>query len=186
MKILLIQPPWFGFQNIISLRPYLGLAYIAAILEKDGHQVCIFNGETFFKDIKNEGEHFSINEAAYLKNFTREHHVYKDIMTAAKEFSPDIVGISFMTANSSSAYILTELFKTTNPGLPLIAGGVHPTLLPEEPLKKGFDFVVKGEGEITIAELVKALDGNKNFETILSLSYIKNGEIKHNDTTAVY
>jgi hypothetical protein len=121
MKILLIQPPWFGFQNIISLRPYLGLAYIAAILEKDGHQVCIFNGETFFKGIKNEGEHFAINEAAYLKNFTHEHHVYKDIMTAAKEFCPDIVGISFVTANSSSAYILSKLFKTYNPGLPLIA-----------------------------------------------------------------
>ena len=48
MKILLIQAPWYGFQNIISGRLYLGLAYLAAVLDKEGHQVQIFNGETFF------------------------------------------------------------------------------------------------------------------------------------------
>ena len=86
MKILLIQAPWYGFQNIISDRLYLGLAYLAAVLDKDGHQVQIFNGETFFKNIINQREKVVINEEDYLKNFNSNHEVYKEIMKAVKKF----------------------------------------------------------------------------------------------------
>ena len=41
-----------------------------------------------------------------------------------------------MTANSASGYYLAEMLKSYDPKLPVIAGGTHPTLLPEEPLKK--------------------------------------------------
>ena len=162
MKILLIQAPWYGFQNIISGRLYLGLAYLAAVLDKDGHQVQIFNGETFFKNIINQREKVVINEEDYLKNFNSNHEVYKEIMKAAKDFGPDIVGISFMTANSASGYYLAEMLKNYNPQLPVIAGGTHPTLLPEEPLKKApFDFVIRGEGEETIVDLINSIKNKK-------------------------
>ena len=71
-----------------------------------------------------------------MKNFNSDHQVYKEIMKAVQDYKPDIVGISFMTANSASGYYLAKMLKSYNPELPVIAGGTHPTLLPEEPLKK--------------------------------------------------
>ena len=181
MKILLIQAPWYGFQNIISGRLYLGLAYLAAVLDKEGHQVQIFNGETFFKNIINQREKVVINEEDYLKNFNSDHQVYKEIMKAVQDYKPDIVGISFMTANSASGYYLAEMLKSYNPKLPVIAGGTHPTLLPEEPLKKApFDFVIRGEGEETIVDLVNTIKNKEDISNVLGISYLKDGKIIHN------
>lgn len=181
MRVLLIQPPWYGFQNIVSTRLYLGLAYLAAVLEKNGDKVTIFNGETFFDFTKKQSENIVIDEEAYLKNFSPAHPVYQKILSAAIDFKPDIVAISFMTANSTSAYILAKMFKERFPGLPLLAGGLHPTLLPDEPFNRGvFDYVIRGEGEETIIELVEAIKSKKDVSSILGLSYRKNGQIVHN------
>lgn len=181
MRILLIQPPWYGFQNIVSTRLYLGLAYLAAVLDKNGHEVLIFNGELFFDKFSSTNEKLAIEEDAYQKNFSASHPVYKKIMSATEKFRPDLVAISFMTANSSSAYILAELLKKYKPGLPLVAGGIHPSLLPEEPLIKGqFDFVVRGEGELTIIELIDAIKNNNSVENVLGVSWKKNEKIIHN------
>jgi len=181
MKILLIQAPWYGFQNIISGRLYLGLAYLAAVLDKEGHEVKIFNGETFFKNINNKGEKIVIDEEEYLKNYSPDHEVYREIMNAVKDFEPDIVGISFMTANSASGYYLAEMLKNYKADLPLIAGGTHPTLIPEEPLKKApFDYVIRGEGEETIADLVSAIKNKKDISKVPGISYAKEGKIIHN------
>lgn len=181
MKILLIQAPWYGFQNIISGRLYLGLAYLAAVLDKEEHQVQIFNGETFFKNIINQREKVVINEEDYLKNFNSDHKVYKEIMSAVRDFGPDIVGISFMTANSTSGYYLAEMLKNYKKDLPLIAGGTHSTLIPEEPLKKApFDFVIRGEGEETIADLINTIQNKKDISKVLGISYLKDGKIINN------
>jgi len=181
MKILLIQPPWYGFQNIISNRLHLGLAYIAAVLEKNGDQVLLLNGETFFKDLKQQPEKMVIDEQEYLKNFTENHYVYAAIIEAASEFMPEAIGLSFMTANSPSAYILAKKLKRSFPKAALIAGGVHPTLLPEEPLRQGgFDLVVRGEGEATIVELVQAFKNSLPLDNILGLTYRHNAKIKTN------
>ena len=181
MKILLIQAPWYGFQNIISGRLYLGLAYLAGVLDKDGHEVKIFNGETFFKNINNKGEKVVIDEETYLKNYSPNHEVYKEIMSAVKDFGPEIVGISFMTANSNSGYYLAKMIKNYNSAIPLIAGGTHPTLLPEEPLRKApFDFVVRGEGEETITDLINAVKDKKDIGSVLGISYLKDDKIVHN------
>ena len=181
MKILLIQAPWYGFQNIISGRLYLGLAYLAGVLDKEGHEVKIFNGETFFKNINNKGEKVVIDEETYLKNYSPNHEVYKEIMSAVKDFGPEIVGISFMTANSNSGYYLAKMIKNYNSAIPLIAGGTHPTLLPEEPLRKApFDFVVRGEGEETITDLINAVKDKKDIGSVLGISYLKDDKIVHN------
>lgn len=181
MKILLIQPPWYGFQNLVSNRLYLGLAYLGAVLEKNGYEILILNGEIFFNTFKESKEEITINEAEYLKNLSSEHYVYKKIIDKIKDWNPDIVGISFMTAGSSSAYTLSRLIKGYKPDISLIAGGWHPTILPEEAIKKGlFDYVVRGEGEETIIELVKAIEHKQEIKNILGISYKKNDEIKHN------
>lgn len=72
-------------------------------------------------------------------------------------------------------------FVKINSNIPVIWGGKHPTILPEQCLKnKNIDLVVRGEGEITFYELVKALDKNKPLKNIKGISYKKNRKITHN------
>jgi len=183
MRILLVQPPFYGFQNINSPRLYLGLAYIGAVLEKQGHEVLIINGELCFSELKASGEEgFTVNEEIYKEGLAFNHSVFDEIMRITKEFKPDVAGISFMTATTKSADFVAEKLKIYNPNLPIIAGGVHPTLVPEDPLeKKCFDYVVRGEGEDTILELIKAIENKQEVSGILGISYRKGGKIIHNE-----
>ncbi|MBN1765724.1 MAG: B12-binding domain-containing radical SAM protein [Sedimentisphaerales bacterium] len=182
MKILLIQPPWYGFQNIVSRRLYLGLAYLAAILKENGCQVSILNGESFFDNIEPVEESVLINRDDYLHNISASHEVYQKIMKVLTEFDPELVGISFMTANAPVAYRLADRIKQYRDDLPLIAGGVHPTLLPDEPLHKGyFDYVVRGEGEQVLLELVNAIKQEADTTNIAGISCKRNGRIIHNE-----
>ena len=72
-------------------------------------------------------------------------------------------------------------FVKDNSNIPMIWGGQHPTILPEQCLEdKNIDIVVRGEGEITFYELVKALDKNKPLKSIKGISYKKDGKILHN------
>ncbi len=181
MKILLLQPPWYGFQNITSNRLYLGLAYLGAVLEKDGHEILILNGETFFNRFDEKKEEITIDEAEYLKNLSSDHYVYKKIIEKIKDWNPDAVGLSFMTAAAFSAYTLSRLIKEYRPAMPLIAGGWHPTILPKEAIQKGlFNYVVRGEGEETIVELLRVIEQKQETKDILGISYKVNGEVKHN------
>ena len=51
------------------------------------------------------------------------------------------------------------LVRATHPDVPIVWGGIHPTLLPEQTLEHPLvDIIVAGEGEATFAELVKALE----------------------------
>jgi anaerobic magnesium-protoporphyrin IX monomethyl ester cyclase len=182
MKILLIQPPFYGFQNIASDRLYLGLAYLGAVLEKDGHEVLILNGEFYFDKMASESEKITINEEKYKKTFSPDHYVYKKILKDIVDFNPGAIAISFMTAGSTSAYYLAKQIKTALPDIKLIAGGIHPTLVPEEPLKNGFDYVIRGEGEATTSELIKELE-NINFEIrkIRGVVYKDNDQFIYNE-----
>lgn len=66
-------------------------------------------------------------------------------------------------------------------GIPIVFGGIHPTCVPEEVIKNDFvDFVIRGEGEYALLDLVNSLDsGGFNYE-IKSVWFKKNGEIIRN------
>ena len=53
----------------------------------------------------------------------------------------------------------TEIAKELNPEIKIIAGGTHPTLDPIGTMKTGvYDYVVRGEGEYTVLELMNGID----------------------------
>lgn len=85
-----------------------------------------------------------------------------DLWTICQTFKPDIVGFSFFTARFKYAKdifdYLTQCYDTEKKPL-MIAGGVHPTLLPRETLSEiPFDALVIGEGEIPLLQLLKGID----------------------------
>ena len=70
-----------------------------------------------------------------MKNFNSNHEVYKEIMKAVQDFGPDIVGISFMTANSASGYYLAEMLKIIIPNCLLLPEELTRLYCPKNRLK---------------------------------------------------
>ncbi len=75
--------------------------------------------------------------------------------------------VSFFTSQLKNTATLVERVRRQHGrGIVLLAGGPHPTGKPEEALSLGFDAVVRGEGEKTLQDLLKALDGGNNPGTV--------------------
>ena len=71
---------------------------------------------------------------------------------------PRIVAFSVLTATCGPAYILARKIRKIDPDTAIIMGGVHITVVPEEPLKNGTaDVAVIGEGELTFTELASKI-----------------------------
>ena len=94
--------------------------------------------------------------------------------------SSDLVALTVNTACFRESYRLADRVRR-EVRCPIVYGGPHVTSLPEEALRHG-DFVVRGEGEETIVELVRALDaGLTEFGDIRGLSWRdRSGQVRHN------
>lgn len=155
-RILLIYPP-SHLQNHSSCP--VGLQYLAAALEQAGHEVRIVDAD-----------------AARLRRTS------EDIAKLACEYRPHVIGMTIVTQLAREAYRLASLLKVT--GARLLAGGPHPSLVPEEPLQFGFDAVCVGEGEPVIAGAVDALLGRIPLAKIPGLSYRDTGGHIHSNPPA--
>ncbi len=96
--------------------------------------------------------------------------------------SPVFVGISCMSG-SQIQYGLEFARKVRNerPEIPLVWGGVHPTLLPEQTAANEYvDVVVRGEGEMVVAELADKLAFGEPLDNVAGLTYKSGGVVKSN------
>lgn len=155
MKILLINPSKFKISGPVISYNYspLGLAYIGAVLEKVSHDVKII-------DIDAD----RISENKFLKIIKNEY---------------EIIGVTATTPTYKEAERLCKLIKENSKAITVL-GGIHTTILPENCASSEYiDFVVRGEGEKTILELVSAIGNNTNYERICGISFKKNGKIFH-------
>jgi len=161
-KILLIDPPWIIssdsnlWKKISSCYPSLGLSYIAAVLENEGHEVKYIDCTAQKLDLKGLIE--------VIKRYKRE------------GYYPDYVGITATTALIHNAYIVADRFKKEFKDTKIVLGGTHPTILPKEAIKHA-DYVVIGEGEFTFRELA----GGEDLKSIKGLVYRNKGKVIMND-----
>lgn len=88
---------------------------------------------------------------------------------------PDLVGLSLMTFNFNRARAISGSIRDALPGVPIVWGGVHPTIAPEECLEHA-DAVVRGEGEGAITDIVDALAGGGSLEGIPNVGVMIDGE----------
>ncbi|MBI5144899.1 MAG: B12-binding domain-containing radical SAM protein [Candidatus Omnitrophica bacterium] len=106
---------------------------------------------------------------------------WKNTLISELNTRPLCVGITSLTGDQI-AYALeaTRLVKIHS-DIPVIWGGVHATILPEQTLMNPqINFVLEGEGELSFYEFVKALAKGKPFKDIPGLWYKENGSIKNN------
>ena len=84
------------------------------------------------------------------------------------------VGISAMTAGVASGLQIADQIKKSAPDIPIVWGGIHPTLFPESTLADpSVDVVVWGEGEETCLDLANALRTKKSLELVKGIGYKK-------------
>jgi anaerobic magnesium-protoporphyrin IX monomethyl ester cyclase len=83
------------------------------------------------------------------------------------------LGISVLTGPMILGAIeIAKTAKRLTPNLPVIFGGWHPTLLPDETLAESYvDIVVRGQGEITLREVAEALEEKRSLRDIAGISW---------------
>ena len=103
------------------------------------------------------------------------------------EVEPDIVGLSVMTFQRKTAKAIIELVRKRRPGARIVVGGYDPSLASEayEVPDGGVDFIVRGEGEITFRELLRAIETQRGYHDIAGLSYRCADGFRHNSARPV-
>ncbi len=95
-------------------------------------------------------------------------------------FNPDIVGVSILTLVVEEAMQILNKVKNINRNIITVAGGPHPTLYPDEIIKKDYvDFILRGEADLSFCELVDNLN-NGDTPSAQGLVYLKDGEVVDN------
>ena len=124
----------------------LSLLYVGGALKKAGYKVHVFNL------FENETE---------------------DAVDKIMAVNPLFVGFSVLTGRQTSTSAkLSSVIRAKNPSIPIVWGGVHPSLLPEECLKEKFiDVVCIREGEEIAPEIAEYLSGSKRPEDIKGMGY---------------
>jgi len=108
-------------------------------------------------------------------------HVRRTIEDLLARHQPDVVGLSVMTFQRRTAQKVARLVRTLRPSARIVVGGYDPSLAPEAygGPEWDADFIVRGEGEITFRELLRALDRREGVERIPGLSYRVAGAMRH-------
>ncbi len=92
------------------------------------------------------------------------------------EAQPDLVGLTVFTSNLKSALDACRQIRAAYPPAKIVLGGAHVHPCHRELIEKPFiDFCVRGEGEITIVELARALSGDGSLEKVKGLTF-KDGD----------
>ena len=92
---------------------------------------------------------------------------------------PLLLGLSTMTCfQIKNTLRLAKLARSIDPQIPLVWGGTHPSMMAEQTLESEYvDYVVKGEGEHTLLELVRALqEGKTDLSDIKGLGWKNSGK----------
>jgi radical SAM superfamily enzyme YgiQ (UPF0313 family) len=94
--------------------------------------------------------------------------------------NPIFVGISSMSGQQISFGLeFARKVRSENPSCPIVWGGVHPSLLPEQTVASEYvDVVVRGEGEPVVVELAKRLGNNDSLDQVLGITYKQDGKIR--------
>lgn len=157
MKVLLVAPSQSKVYGNFSAPdfPSLGLGYLGAVLEKSGHIVKI-------TDIDAD----KVTEQEFIKTLKTEDY--------------GLIGITTVTPIFNEAIYLSKLIKDNSDAFTVL-GGIHVSAMPEESMKfDSVDFVIKGEGERTIVELIDYLEGRRELESVDGIYYRQNGKISKN------
>ncbi len=156
-KVLLITPPYHsGVVEVAGRWLPLGLLYIGGVLKENGFKVTLYDAMT-------------------------EGHSLNDIRERIDALKPDIVGCGAYTSTVNATLEVLKIAKSIDQSIITLLGGVHPSFCFDEIFNSSsnsaVDYIVRGEGEETIPELLNALNNGRDISEIKGIVYKKNNKI---------
>lgn len=153
--ILVNLPPSakYTYESKGHMYPSAGLLLLGTLLKAEGFKVNFIDG-------------------AYEEDYSAK---VKALMTSDTIY----VGMSVMTSQLLYALDLSEALKKHNSDIPIVWGGVHPTLFPEMVCEnKTVDIVVINEGTVAALALARAIKAGAGLEKIKGIVFKKDGNIQ--------
>jgi radical SAM superfamily enzyme YgiQ (UPF0313 family) len=191
MKLVLLQPPAQDFYDTqLRLQP-LGLAYLKAAVEAGvpGTRLTVRDFRhgrgrrtvALPRELAHLREYYPFPDQSPFSTFHGYYHFGAGFEELAEEVAaerPDLVGISApFSAYHREALACAEAIRRRRP-VPVVAGGAHASALPESLLQSSaVDFVVLGEGERPLVELVRALAAGGDPSRVPNLAFRRDGEV---------
>jgi radical SAM superfamily enzyme YgiQ (UPF0313 family) len=154
MKLLLIYPQLGALDGFARDIP-LSIIYAASHSVKKGH-------------------------AARLLDLRNVHGGWRDSVLEELGKGYGLIGLSVMTGLPIKQSVEISKFIKEKTDIPIIWGGAHPTILPEQTLREPYiDYVIRDWGSVALCGLADYLEtGSPARESILGLGYKENGECK--------
>jgi anaerobic magnesium-protoporphyrin IX monomethyl ester cyclase len=149
-RVALITPPYHsGVVESAGTWLNVGFVYIAGALRTAGYEVDYYDAMSLW-------------------------HKWPDIRSRIQEFRPDVVATTAFTASIVDAVKLCALAKEVDPATVTVLGNVHATFCYEEILKHNHDtvdFIVRGEGEMTLPALLDCLNAGDDPKKVPGLAF---------------
>jgi len=153
VKTTLVNPP--PLKGVYRHQLYLpmGLAYLAAVLEEDGHEVTVIDCPAQMIDLE-------------------------QLKTKLASIQPNLIGITSMTPTIQSAFLSAQAAKEACPEAMVVIGGPHATFMDEQVLaeEQVIDVVVRGEGEETLLELAQNVSNPQALKNIEGITFRNRGQ----------
>ena len=154
--IMLITPPYHaGVVESAGVWLNVGFVYIAGSLRAAGYEPIYYDAMSLWHD-------------------------YEEIGKRIESERPDVVATTAFTAEIVDALKVLQLAKNINPKIITVIGNVHPTFCYEELLRDGsspIDYIVRGEGEETMVELMDALSSGGDPGKVKGIAFRENGGV---------
>jgi anaerobic magnesium-protoporphyrin IX monomethyl ester cyclase len=159
-RALLVNPPFYRLLGSHYNANSLGIAYIAAVLNSNGHDAWLYNADYLNRNSYIKLKGLFDGFADYTTYFKDENHpIWQEVVQKIIDFKPDWVGYTSYTANVSTIDIISRNLKKRNPNIKQVIGGVHATLDPFVLDKLvALDYSVKREGEYAMLALMDGKD----------------------------
>jgi len=155
-RVALITPPYHsGVVESAGTWLNVGFVYIAGALRAAGYEVDYYDAMSLWDK-------------------------WPEIEARIRAFKPDVVATTSFTASVAHALELTALAKKINPDIVTVHGNVHATFCYEEMLKAEHDtvdFIVRGEGEVTLVSLLDCLNAGGDPAQIPGLAFYRDGAV---------
>jgi anaerobic magnesium-protoporphyrin IX monomethyl ester cyclase len=146
------------YETVISY----GMRSLSAVLKQNGVET-----QMIFLPRETEGLRWEGFRYAYTESVLNQ--------IAHLVMNSDLIGITLMSNYLDNAVQITQYLRH-HTGAPIVWGGMHPTIRPEECLKYA-DIVCVGEGEDALSDLVHSLAAGKGYESIDNMWYKRDEEI---------
>lgn len=162
MRVLLINPPnTYHRGDDFAVTFPLGLAYLAAVLERSGHEPIVIDALAGYDPPT------KATDGLYWCGMTEA-----ELVAAALAAKPDLIGITcaYTVQYPTTCSVARALKRAMD--VPIVIGGAHCSALPEKTLADGcVDYVVIGEGELPLLALCAHLERGVSLAGVRGIAY---------------